>query len=375
MNRRKIIFGSFVVALVVGVVALLLRRPDRQIGDGNGTAIKIGAIYPLTGPAASLGQEFRRGAELAGQIQPKGSRISVLFEDSKTDPKAAIAAYQKLRNEGVRFIITTVSSTALALEPITKQDGVLLFADVAQPGITGNNRLLFRHSSTADQEARVIFNHLTGLKLTAPTGLMWINDDYGAAFKQEMETLNSKAGSHGDSAQFKLTAVSFSKTDSDLRSEALQVLDVKPSIVIVAGFGKPLGLAIRRLRESGYEGTIIATMGFTVTPDAATLAGETAKGVLHSYMQIEETDPEYQTFANAYKERYGSNPPTYAALAYNTTLLLSDAIRSQGDNPEKVATAILGRSSFRAAGEEMTIRPNGDILPPVALKQFIPQPK
>lgn len=329
--------------------------------------VKIGAIYPLTGPASSLGTEFKRGAEIAQAAAAKeGVSIEVLFEDTKTDPKAAISAYQKLKGEGVRLFLTTVSSTALALIPIAEQDKTLLFADVAQPGITGKNKLLFRHSSTADQEAKIVFDHLTTEKRTA-VGMMWMNDDYGAAFKQELEHL---IASGQDKNPLKIESESFNKTDTDLRSVALQALSEKPDTVIVAGFGTPMGLAIRCLRESGFDGQVIATMGFTVTPDAVTAAGDAAQGVLHTYIAIDEKDAEYQNFAKTYSAQYGSPPPAFAVLAHNSVLLLASALKESSATPDAVSTSILGRKSFRAAGENMTIMANGDILPEVSLKPY-----
>jgi branched-chain amino acid transport system substrate-binding protein len=360
-------FHTLIGAVGLLTVACIANSCSKNSIPPSNAVVKIGAIYPLTGPASSLGTEFKRGAEIAqAAAAKKGVNIEVLFEDTKTDPKAAISAYQKLKGDGVRLFLTTVSSTALALIPIAEQDKTLLFADVAQPGITGKNKLLFRHSSTADQEAKIVFDHLTTEKRSA-VGMMWMNDDYGAAFKQEMERL---IASGQDKSPLKIKSESFNKTDTDLRPVALQALSEKPDTVIVAGFGTPMGLAIRRLRESGYNGSIVATMGFTVTPDAVTAAGDAADGVMHTYMRFDENDTDYQTFAGAYKERYGSLPPTFAALAHNSVLLLADAIKSGSSDPETIATAILSHTSFRAAGEELTVAPNGDILPNVSLKAY-----
>ncbi|RLF56238.1 MAG: branched-chain amino acid ABC transporter substrate-binding protein, partial [Thermoplasmata archaeon] len=67
--------------------------------------IKIGAIYPLTGVAASAGKELRAGAELAAEIvnkvvgglditiaknagikSLKGAKIKLIFKDHEGNP-------------------------------------------------------------------------------------------------------------------------------------------------------------------------------------------------------------------------------------------------------------------------------------------------
>jgi len=289
--------------------------------------------------------------------------IEIIFEDSKTDPKSGLAAYQKLKNEGVRLYLTTVSSIAMAIAPAIKQDSALLFADVAYPGITGENSLLFRHSSTAEQEAQLIFAHLSTSAVHA-IGLLWNNDDYGSAFEKELRQL------YAGNSDAKIKSTSFAKTDSDLRAEVLQILQSTPEVVVVAGFGKALGLAVRRLREADYKGEIVASMGFTVTPDAAITAGDAARGVLYASMDIDGSDAQYQEFSRVYKEHFDSVPPTFAALSYNSTKLLIDAALQSNGDPQATAANIRTRQTFRGAGESMTIMPTGDILPPIILIRY-----
>lgn len=63
--------------------------------------IKIGAILPLTGDAALYGKSIKKGIDLAvDQINSKGgikgSKVSVIFEDSKAVPADGVAAFQNL---------------------------------------------------------------------------------------------------------------------------------------------------------------------------------------------------------------------------------------------------------------------------------------
>ena len=233
--------------------------------------LTVGAIYPLTGPAASLGQEFTRGATLAVEsARNDGFRVKLAVEDSKTDPKSALAAYQKLRLANVRFMLTTVSGVGLALEARAREDGILLFADVAHPSITGRSPLIFRHSSTASKEAAVIAEALKD-KASEKIAVLWLNDEYGAAFRQ---AFLAALGSHRLPSPAHDSA--YTREDVELRSTTVAALESKPSQVVIVGSGKQLGLLIARLREQGYQGTIIATMGFTVTPDAAVAAGDAA---------------------------------------------------------------------------------------------------
>ncbi len=367
MNRIKVLI-SLVVLIAVGGAVLMLSKLQNSVpitanGDEQGGVVQIGAIYPLTGPAASFGQAFKRGVELAVEVHSApGAEVKLRVEDSKTNPKAGVAAYRKLRSENIDLMLTTISAIALAIEPLARQDGVLLFADVAYPRITKNKPLLFRHSSTAEQEARVIFDHLVAKTPAPSTGVMWINDDYGRAFKEEMERLGQQ--------RLELHLAGYERAATDLRAETAKLLDANVDTVVVVGYGKAMGLALRRLREAGFKGELIANVGLTLTPDAVATAGGAAEGVLYTHIDIDESNPEYQRFAARYKEKYGASPPSFAALSYNSAALLIDAARKSGPEPRAIANDLLSRKTHEGAGENMVITADGDILPPVSLKTY-----
>ena len=63
--------------------------------------IKIGAILPLTGYSASNGKNVNDGLQLAiDEINKRGgvngSKIELIVEDSKSDPQAAVAGFNRI---------------------------------------------------------------------------------------------------------------------------------------------------------------------------------------------------------------------------------------------------------------------------------------
>jgi hypothetical protein len=95
---KKIII-AIIVLMVVGVVVWNVQKSSQ-----TGTAyapIKIGAIISETGVAASFGEMAHKGIELAAkEINANGGMggrmVEIIYEDDRTDPKAAAGAYQKL---------------------------------------------------------------------------------------------------------------------------------------------------------------------------------------------------------------------------------------------------------------------------------------
>lgn len=360
---------TILMITVVCFLALFILFGCKATENSKDKNLVIGALYPLTGAAASLGQEFKRGAELAvEQSNQNGGNARIIFEDTKTDANAAISGFRKLRAENISFFLTTVSATALALQPLAADEKVLMFADVAHPDITGRSTMIFRHSSTAEQEAEVIVKHLAKNHSGKRAIVFWMNDEYSKAFTDAFAHDFSSEVNLGKQAL--IESVSYPKTEGDLRTESLRVVSNKPDIVIVAGFGKQLGLAIRRIRETGYKGTIIATMGFTVTPDAVTAAGDAAEGVYHTKISFDENDTQYVKFKTSYELKHHIKPPAYAVLAFNSTSIILNAYKEGKHDPVAMSTFLLQNKKTHLAGGPVTINSKGDILPPVTVSMY-----
>ena len=90
----------FVATMLIAILSILF-LPACSKKQPETKEIKIGAILPLTGSAAPYGENAKRGIELAlSEINAKGGingyRIVIFYEDSKTAPKEAVAALNKL---------------------------------------------------------------------------------------------------------------------------------------------------------------------------------------------------------------------------------------------------------------------------------------
>lgn len=357
-----------VVTMLCVCLALLAgcEKRDKDSGPAMRPAqpVRIGVIYPLTGPGSSLGDEFKRGVELAVKsARERGINVELLVEDSRTDARASVTAYNALKMRGVRAMLTTVSVCALPLIPFADSDGVLLFADIAHPGITDQSQMVFRHSSTADQEADVMHAFLKERGNISTVGLVWMNDDYGSAFQKRLSQ------NLATEPTIRLIETAFDRQERDLRPTAQRLLAQRPDAVIVVGFGAPMGQAIRAVREQGFTGTLLASMGLAITPDAATAAGESATGLFHTYMSFNQADPAFREYQRAYQEFHGRAPQDYSTLAHNSALLLIHLVEQGITDPKQQAKHLRSLGTFTAPGETMTILPNGDILPQVLLKQ------
>lgn len=121
MNER--LFICFIILFSIFFVSC-----NRNKESGT---IKVGVILPLSGEFASYGNDCRDGILFAKASD--SLNIEYIFEDSKGDPKTAIAAYKKLTTvDKVEYVIGDMfSNTTLSLSPIAKKQHKLLVSPTA----------------------------------------------------------------------------------------------------------------------------------------------------------------------------------------------------------------------------------------------------
>lgn len=112
--------------LFIVIIALMTSCNTRE-----DNVVRVGVILPLSGNAASYGIECKNGIEMSNIKDSLG--IEYIFEDSKGDPKTAIAAYKKLSSiNHVDYILGDMfSSTTLAVAPLADKDEMILISPTA----------------------------------------------------------------------------------------------------------------------------------------------------------------------------------------------------------------------------------------------------
>ncbi|MCV3205633.1 ABC transporter substrate-binding protein [Mesorhizobium sp. YC-39] len=100
--------------------------------------VLLGALLPLTGPAAPIGIEEQQGVQFAiDQINARGGingvPVKILFDDSQGKPDQAVLAFNRMIDlNGVPALLTAFSSISLAIAPLATRREVLVVNPAAQ---------------------------------------------------------------------------------------------------------------------------------------------------------------------------------------------------------------------------------------------------
>ena len=134
--------------------------------------IRIGVVGPITGSAAALGEQMKRGAGMAVKdINTKGGalgkKLDLILADDACDPKQAVAAANDVVQKGVVFVAGHACSAAsIPASAVYHQAGVLQMTPAStDPALTDdavkagwNN--VFRSCGRGDAEAAVAGKYL-----------------------------------------------------------------------------------------------------------------------------------------------------------------------------------------------------------------------
>jgi branched-chain amino acid transport system substrate-binding protein len=316
-----LVVGALAASTVVTVLLLgCARRPVEQ-------TIKIGAILPLSGPAAWLGEMHKWGIDLAveeinSQGGVDGRRIEVMYEDDQNEPLKAVNAFRKLITIArPPLAITAMSSSGMAVRPLAEENKIILFANGNHPELVKGHEWVFRIFLTNDQEARVMseaaFEKL-GLRRVA---VLYIDDASGEGGKEVFEEFYTELGGTIT------TAEKYDKNGTDFRSEVTKVIATRPEAVYVIGYGNAAGKLLNQLRELGYKGMILGTSNFG-GPPLTEIAKQPLEGSVFTtpFYDPRMPTPKVRDFIFKMESRYGNTPQWNTAMEYDGIHIIRQAM-------------------------------------------------
>ena len=361
-----------VVALILVVVFLVVAA-----GCGGGGApaadkkakITLAMVNPLTGDAATYGVSHKNGLELAlAEINKaggvKGQQIELLTHDDAGDPKQAAAGAQKFADmkSVVAVVGSCLSSNTLAMVPIT--DKAKLPHTVVSSSshkLSGMSKYFFRMAVQDDKVGGLMVDLSQGKFKPKKMALLYLNNDYGKGLLLSIEPQAKKHGITLTSAQTYLA------NDKDYSALLTKVKAEAPDVLLVGSTYTDGGLIVKQAREMGLMMPIVGPTGL-YSPKYMEIAGKAVENTYFLGVFVPTNpDPKVQEFVKKYKEKYGMEPDTFAALAYDQGYVLKDALEKAAAKGavtrENVREAMAG-SSFKGVTGTVTFDAKGDWVRP-----------
>lgn len=123
-----------------------------------------------------------------------------------------------------------------------------------------------------------------------------------------------------------------------------RIAEYQPDVIFAWGNGPDTARVLNAVRARGWKQPFL-TCDRAVSDEFVQIAGANAEGVICGYpWNPERQDPKLDAFRAAFKARWGVEPDTYAAHAYDGTNMLLWAIQTVGLNRAKIRDVLAYRS-------------------------------
>ncbi len=123
---------------------------------------------------------------------------------------------------------------------------------------------------------------------------------------------------------------------TDVTAQLKRIKELKPDAVITYGDAAESALVLKQMRAMGMEQWFIGSDRMVSSEFMAKVGPDAGKVVAGYPYNPESKEPRYLEFKRLFKERFGEEPETYAAHAYDGMKMLIDAIRLAGLNRAKI---------------------------------------
>jgi branched-chain amino acid transport system substrate-binding protein len=318
------------------------------------TTIEFGAAGPWT---EGYGQMNRRGIELAVEEINSGSllggrRLQVRFRDDGGDgARAAAIAEEFADDRHVVAVVGHVNSGAMVAAARVYDGRVPAVATTAtSPDLTGISPWVFRviSSDSANGLDLARFARRLGRRRAA---VLYENNSYGRGLTESFRRgfggeIVSIDPIVADSADFEPFVTYFKRQRADL--------------VFVAGTERS-GIAIlREARRQGLDADFLGGDGWTgLVNDPAAAEG----AYVGAPFSASDPRPAARRFVSTFRRKFGRVPDGNAALAYDATWLLAQAVADAGPDREGVRdylASLRSHGGFAGATGSIRFGPNGD---------------
>ncbi len=295
-------------------------------------AIPIGIAFAQTSNVALLGQEGTDGVKIAekyfnDQGGINGRPIKLVYQDTSGDEVGAVNAFQTLINKDkvVAIVGPTLSQQAFSADPIAEHNQVpVIAASNTAKGIPEIGDYVARVSSSvavvAPYSVKAALKQNSQIKRVA---VFYAQND--AFNKSETEIFQKTVKDLGLNL---VTVQKFQTTDTDFQTQASNVINLKPDLVIISGLAVDGGNLVKQLRELGYKGIIIGGNGFN-TSHIFSVCRAFCDGVIIAQAYSPVYPNKINTaFRKAYVEQYHREPPQVSAQAFTALQVYVEALQS-----------------------------------------------
>lgn len=356
--KLSLVFGKAAAIAVCCASTLVQAQQD----------IKIGVIYPLTGPGASVGGELRNALELAAEIinsgapgvselplssgkglpNLKGAKIKLIFADHQAIPQTGASEAERLiTQEKVVAIVGAYNSAVTATaSQVAERAGIpFLNPESSSASLTQRNfKWFFRTTPHDDLFVHNAFEFLKELEAKRgikPGNIVSLNEN--GLWGTETGKLQAKLA-----PQYKydlVKQISYAAKTTQLTSEVQALRAANPNLVLQSSYTADAILSMKTYKELGFSPDMILAnnAGFTDTEFIRALGKDSEYVITREVwaLDLANRNPLIKQVNDLFNSRYKINFTGNSSRTFTGLMVLADAINRAGSTePEAIRKAL-----------------------------------
>lgn len=353
-------FGRFFMLAVA--VLFIASIGGANTSFASGKPIKVGVVFPMTGPIASFGQSAWKGVKIAKAMEPtvlNGREVKLILLDNKGDKVETANAVSRLiyQNKVSAIIGAIASGNTLSGAPIAEKAHVAMLSSAStNPLVTKGKKFISRACFIDPFQGSVAAKYAVNV-LHAKTAAVVVDmaQDYSVGLARFFMTQFKKMGG-------KIVAQTFIQTgDQDFSAQIAAIKPHNPDIIYMPTYYQELALFARQARQYDLKQVILAGDG-AAEPALIKIGGKAVEGVTFTnhFDPHATSTPLSKKFVKNYKAKYKETPSAMAALGGDAYFMIANAINSaKSASRVKINKALRATKNFKGVTGVITLK-DGD---------------
>ena len=361
----------------ISTLILVMIFSCTMIGSGLAAeTIKIGFNIPMTGEIPKVGESSKFAAEMLKadinsqgglQVGDKKYELEFLYEDNESKAESAVAVAQKLidRNKVLAIIGPNSSKQAVpAGEICDLNETVMVSPWSTNPDTTLDRPFVFRAAFLDPFQGPVAVDFaMEQFKAKTAAVLYALANDYSKGLAEIFKADFEKKNGSGSVVGFE----SYGDKDQDFSAQLTKIIAAKPDFIFLPNNYNEVALTVKQAHDLGWKGPFMGSDAWG-SAELMTLCGDDCIGHFFSthYAAAGATGATKE-FIDRYNAKYGYIPDDVAALTWDATRLVLQAIQESGKLSGKlrkdrktVREAMANIKSFAGITGNMKLDDQGD---------------
>lgn len=307
---------------------------------GFSETIKIGFNIPLTGEIPKVGEESKFAAEMLKEdINSKGGlevgkkkyMLEFIYEDNESKAESAVTAALKLieRDKVIAIIGPNSSKQAVPAGQVCNDNQTPMITPWStNPDTTKDRPWVFRAAFLDPFQGPVAVDFaMEQFKAKKAAVLYALANDYSKGLAEIFKADFEKKNGAGSVVAFE----SYGDKDQDFSAQLTTIIAAKPDFIFLPNNYNEVALTVKQAHDLGWKGPFMGSDAWG-NSELMPLCGNDCIGLYFSthYAAAGATGATKE-FIDRYQAKYGYQPADVAALTWDATRLILQAIQSSGN--------------------------------------------